>query len=251
MVKISVITAVFNRQDSIALALESLFSQTYGNIDSIVIDGLSTDKTVEKIENFRDRLGAFRSERDGGIYEALNKGINLASGDVIGILHSDDFFADDQVLSDVANIFSDPKIDAVYGDLDYVIAHGSAIEVFRRWRSGPYDSKKLYRGWMPPHPTLFVRRRVFETLGRYDENFRISADYDFILRLLRSGNIKMVYLPRVLVKMRVGGASNKSIRNIMKKSREDFKVLRNNNFGLTASLRALFWKNIRKINQFF
>lgn len=186
------------------------------------------------------------SEPDQGIYDALNKGISKSRGDVIGFLHADDVFADEHVLTRVGEAFQNPAVQAVYGDLQYV-RKGDVSKVIRHWKSGSFDARSLARGWMPPHPTLYVRRTVYEQLGGFDTRFRIAADYDFMLRLLTQPEIVTAYVPHVLVKMRVGGASNRSITNILRKSREDLQALRSNKVG---GLTTLFWKNISKIGQF-
>jgi glycosyltransferase len=244
---ISVITAVFNRVDTIAQALASVQRQTWKQVGHIVIDGASTDGTLQVIEAQRDRLAVLVSERDGGIYDALNKGFALASGDVVGLMHSDDFYADEQVLEWVALAFADPAVDGVYGDLDYV-AKADPARIIRRWRSGTYQRSRLAHGWMPPHPTLFLRRSVIEQWGGFDTTFRIAADYDAMLRYMVRGNIRLAYIPKVLVKMRVGGESNRSLSRIFRKTREDYTALRRNEVG---GLGALLWKNLSKVGQFF
>ena len=187
------------------------------------------------------------SERDQGIYDALNKGIKHATGDVVGFLHADDVFENSEVLSKVAVAFEDPAIDAVYGDLVYV-RHDDIGQVIRYWRSGLYDDAALSRGWMPPHPTFYVRRSVYERLGGFDTRYRIAADYDTVLRFLAIGKIRAAYIPEVLVRMRAGGISNRSLKTIVRKSLEDMDVLRRNKVG---GFRTLAWKNLSKLGQFW
>jgi glycosyltransferase len=213
----------------------------------VVIDGASTDGTVAILQAHRDHIAVLISEKDSGIYFALNKGLAHATGDVVGLMHSDDFFADDRVLEKVAAAFADPTVDGVYADLDYV-AKDVPTKIVRHWRSGAYNRKKLSLGWMPPHPTLFLRRSVIERWGRFDTSFRIAADYDAILRYLGKGSIRLAYIPDVLIKMRVGGESNRSLARILRKSQEDYRALRKNGVG---GLIALLWKNASKIGQFF
>jgi glycosyltransferase len=243
--KISVITAVYNRVATIGEAVDSVRAQTWPNVEHVVIDGASTDGTRELLQARRDEIAVLVSEPDKGIYDALNKGIAHATGDVIGLMHSDDLYADETVLADVAAAFADPRVDAVYGDLDYV-AQGDTNKVIRRWRSGEYTPSMLTRGWMPPHPTLYLRRQVIERWGAFDASYRIAADYDAVLRYFGRGNIRPAYVPRVLVKMRVGGESNRSLARILRKSREDYTALRKNNMGGVA---ILMWKNFRKVGQ--
>lgn len=245
--KIAVITATLNRVDTIAEALDSVAEQTWQQVEHIVIDGASTDGTLQLIEARGSRLAVIVSEPDGGIYDALNKGFARSSGEVIGLMHSDDFYADEGVLERVAHAFADPAVDGVYGDLDYV-AKADPTRIIRRWRSGTYQRSRLALGWMPPHPTLFLRRAVIEQWGGFDTRFRIAADYDAMLRYLARGNIRLAYIPEVLVKMRVGGESNRSLSRILRKSREDYMALRRNNVGGSG---ALIWKNLSKLGQFF
>lgn len=245
--KISLITAVYNRRETIVEAMRSAQSQSYHNVEHVVIDGASTDGTLDLIKAALNEKTVLVSERDGGIYDALNKGIAHASGSVIGLMHSDDFLAHNDVLAQVSDAFSNPSIDAVYGDLQYV-AQGDTSRVIRHWRAGEFTPLKLSRGWMPPHPTLFMRSDVFERLGVYDTSYRIAADYDAILRWFGTGKVNAHYIPEVLVKMRVGGESNKSLRKILQKSREDYRALHTNKIG---GLGTLAWKNTSKVGQFF
>jgi len=246
-VKISVITAVYNNRDTLAAALDSALSQTHDEVELIVIDGGSTDGTLDVLRSYADRLAVLVSEPDQGIYDALNKGIRLASGEVVGFLHSDDLFADGDVLSRIATAFADPVVGAVYGDLLYV-RKVNPDQVVRYWRAGGFSPGKLARGWMPPHPTFYVRRSVYERLGLFDTNYRIGADYDCILRFLGRFGVQVWYIPEVLVKMRVGGASNRSLKNILRKSQEDYRALKNNKVG---GIGTLVWKNLSKLPQFF
>jgi glycosyltransferase involved in cell wall biosynthesis len=247
MLTISVITAVFNRADTIGQALDSVQAQTWPRVEHVVIDGASTDGTLQVLQAARERLGVLVSEKDNGIYDALNKGLDRATGDVVGLMHSDDFYADDGVLEKVAAAFADPAVDGVYGDLDYV-AKEDTSRVIRRWRSGDCSRARLRWGWMPPHPTLFLRRRVIEDFGGFDTSFRIAADYDAVLRYFWRGGIQAAYIPEVLVKMRVGGESNRSLSRILRKSREDLRALRKNGVG---GVETLVWKNLSKVGQFF
>lgn len=244
--KVSVITAVYNSRATVEAALASALAQRHGNVELLVIDGGSTDGTMEVLRDYADRIAVLVSEPDSGIYDALNKGIGLASGEVVGFLHADDLFADDFVIERIAAAFRDPAVEAAYGDLVYV-SKTDTRRVIRRWTAGPFSKARMGWGWMPPHPTLYVRRGVYERLGRFDTRYRIAADYDCILRFLGRGGIIPAYIPEVLVKMRVGGASNRSLANIMQKSREDYRALRENQVG---GLGALAWKNFSKINQF-
>jgi glycosyltransferase len=246
-VKISVVTAVFNRVATIGAAIESVRAQTYGDVEHIVQDGGSNDGTLEAVRGVANASIKLVSEPDHGIYDAINRGIARTSGEVIGLLHSDDFLASSDALAKIADAFSDLSVHGVYGDLQYVSAD-DPTKVVRHWRSGEFTPAKLGQGWMPPHPTLYLKREVFEEHGLYDTSFSIAADYDAMLRYLAIGKIKLAYVPEVLVKMRMGGESNRSLERIIKKSREDFRAIRKNKVGGIGTLAA---KNLSKINQFF
>ena len=243
---ISVVTAVLNRATTIGPALASLQAQTWRCVEHIVIDGASTDGTLELLCAQRDRLAILVSERDGGMYAALNRGLACASGDVVGFLHSDDLYADERVLERVAQAFDDRAVDGVYGDLDYV-ARNDPSRVIRHWCARLYDPGQLAWGWMPPHPTLYLRRSVFETYGGFDTSLRIAADYDAILRYLTRGKIQLQYIPEVLVKMRLGGKSNRNLSDVLRKTREDYTTLRRHQ---TGGVGTLILKNLRKLPQF-
>lgn len=246
-VKFSIITSVFNNREFIAEAIDSVLGQSYKNVEYIVIDGGSSDGTQGVVTSYGDKISKFISKKDSGIYDGLNKGLEQASGDVIGFLHSDDLYASSDVLAAVAKIFIDnPDIDGVYGDLVYTKKE-DPDSVIRYWKSSGFTPTLLKKGWMPPHPTLFLKKSVYERYGRFSLDFKIAADYDFMLRVL-SGGVKVLYLPKTLYKMRVGGASNKSIKNIIRKSREDLEALRRNKIG---GLTTLLMKNFSKLGQFF
>lgn len=245
--KISVVTAVFNRRATIADALNSALAQIDANFELVVIDGGSTDGTLDVLHCYGDRLAALVSEPDRGIYHALNKGIQRAGGDVIGFLHSDDLLGGDRVLSRIATAFSDPMVDAVYGDLLYVRKEDPA-KLVRYWRAGEFTANGLRAGWMPPHPTFYVRREVYDRLGGFNTSYRIAADYDCMLRFLGRGGVRCRYIPEVLVKMRIGGSSNRNLKNILLKSLEDYRALRDNEVGAVGTL---LMKNFQKILQFF
>ena len=244
--KISIITATRNCAGTIAECLASVAGQSYPDREHIVIDGASTDGTLAVLQAHRPQLAVLVSEPDRSIYEALNKGIARASGEIIGFLHADDRYADDQVLSRIAAALANPAVDACYGDLLYV-SQDDPRRVVRHWRAGPYHPRLLGRGWMPPHPTFYARRAVYQRLGGFDLDYRIAADYDCLLRFLGAGQITCTYIPEVLVHMRLGGVSNRSLRNLLQKSREDYRALRRHHVG---GLGALLFKNLQKLPQF-
>ncbi len=245
--KLSVVTATFNCAATLADCLDSVAQQTHAHREHVVIDGASRDGTLALLQSRRAQLAVLLSEPDHGIYDALNKGIARCTGDVVGFLHADDVYGSPQVLAQVAAAFADPAVCAVYGDLQYVRKQ-DLNQVVRQWRSTPFSRRQLAWGWMPPHPTLYVRRQWYAQIGGFDSRYRIAADYFSILSLFSQPGFKAVYLPQVLVKMRVGGASNRSLQNIVRKSREDLDALRRSGVG---GLGALVWKNASKLGQFW
>ena len=246
---ISVVTATWNCAKTLPHCLASVARQNYANMEHVIVDGASTDGTIDVINQHISQIAKFKSERDMGIYDALNKGIQLATGDVVGFLHADDLYASDDVLSKIAQAFEDPKVCAVYGDLDYV-SQQDTCKVIRRWQSKPFSQKDLGWGWMPAHPTLYVRRDWYSKIGGFDVSYRIAADYLSVLKLFVQPDFKTVYIPDVLVTMRLGGASNKSLKAIVSKSKEDWRALRSCNFSIYGALRAIAWKNLSKLSQF-
>ncbi|MFD1628630.1 glycosyltransferase family 2 protein [Pseudopedobacter beijingensis] len=244
---ISVITSTYNSASCLANALESFKVQSYAEKELVLVDGGSTDKTLEIIEK-SEITDKMISERDQGIYDALNKGIMLASGDVIGILHSDDMFYNAEVLQSVAEVFkANPDLKAVYGDLLYV-ERDNTDKVVRNWKSGEFDVNKLAYGWMPPHPALFIKKQCFLKYGLYDLQYHSAADYDLILRFLYKYKIETAYLPQILMKMRVGGMSNKTFKNRLRANAEDRVAMKVNGIAFPFLVAAL--KPLRKIGQY-
>jgi len=212
--KISIITVVRNNASTIKDTIDSVLKQTYSNVEYIVIDGSSTDGTIEIIQGYKKYIKKFISEKDKGVYDAMNKGINLATGDVIGLLNGDDVYFDETVLQNVANAFKKNESDCVYGDL-YYVERNNLDEIVRYWKSSKFKKGSFARGWHPPHPTFFVKKEVYSKYGLYDIEMKVSADFDLMLRLLEKYNITSHYLPTILVRMRTGGMSNKTIKNII------------------------------------
>lgn len=245
--KISLVTATFNSGATLLATLQSLTAQTYSNVEHLVIDGGSSDDTMKLVQSdgFANRVTL--SEPDDGLFDALNKGIIRATGGVIGILHSDDVLASSDVLESIAREFRDPAVLAVYGNLIYETRQ-SPHKIIRYWHSGEFALPKLRQGWMPPHPTLYLRRSVYERFGGFDLSYRIAADYDFILRVFPRIPSGIRYLDKLFVRMKVGGTSNRSIQNIVAKSAEDLRALRRNEIGGWGSLVL---KNAAKVGQFW
>jgi glycosyltransferase involved in cell wall biosynthesis len=244
--KFSIITAVYKSAGTVGQAIASVASQSHRDLEHLIIEGASGDDTLLAVEAVAHDRMAVTSESDKGIYDALNKGISQATGDIVGLVHADDYLAHNDVLADIAAAFKDPQVEAVYGDLDYV-SQANTTRVIRHWSSGSYYPRRLAQGWMPPHPTLYLRRSVFDRIGVYDTHYRIAADYDFVLRYFSETRAQPVYLPQVLVKMRVGGESNRSLGRVIRKSREDYAALRQNQVG---GIGTLLRKNASKLGQF-
>ncbi len=244
---ITLITVVYNNVNHIKGAIQSVLSQNHPHIEYVVIDGDSDDGTVEVIKEFQDKITVLLSEPDKGIYDALNKGIRHSSGDVVGFLHSDDFFSHDEIVSQIAKVFANDRVDVVYGDLNYV-KKGQTNTIVRHWKAGEFSQRKLTYGWMPPHPAFYMRRELYDQFGGFDLTYKIAADYDCMLRFLSKRNLIVLYIPEVFVNMRVGVVSNKSLSNILQKSREDYRALKSNHVG---GVLALVWKNLSKLPQFF
>lgn len=245
--KVSIITAVLNSGQTIRDTIESILGQTPGNVEHIIIDGCSTDGTLRVIEEYRGHIAQIVSEPDGGIYDALNKGIKRSSGDIIGILQAGDIYAHDRVLRRVVEGFEEQNKDSCYGDLQYVDPNDPP-KVIRYWKSSEYREGKFRYGWMLPHPTFFVRRAIYEKYQGFNPVFRISGDYELMLRFLATHKISTFYIPEVMVKMRVGGVSNRNLRYIVRKSYEDCMACRLNH--LRGWFAAILLKNITKVPQF-
>ena len=246
--KVSVITAVFNGAKTIQDCIKSVSGQIYPNIEHIIIDGGSTDGTLEVIKRYTEKRVNIVSEPDNGIYDALNKGIRQASGEVIGLLYSDDFYAHDRVIEKVADIFMKYNIDSCYGDLQYVDKN-NPDKVIRYWKSSQYRHGKFKYGWMPPHSTFFVKKEIYNKYGYFNTNFKIAADYELMLRFLEKHKISTYYTPEVFIKMRIGGTSNRNIKNLIIKSNEDYRAWKVNN--LNGGFYTILLKNLSKIPQFF
>lgn len=243
--KISIITAVFNKREFIEGCIKSVISQDYKDIEYILIDGGSTDGTMEVVNKYSDKITIVISEKDRGIFDALNKGVRIATGDYVGFLHSDDIYSNNGVIGKVADLLSVSGSDSLYGDLEYV-SKRNTDKVIRYWKAGGYKKNAFMNGWMPPHPTLFIRKQAYDKYGYFDTSLKVAADYELTLRFLYKNNISAVYLPDVLIKMRLGGNSNRNITNITRKMKEDYIACRRYGLGWYTVLM----KNIRKAPQF-
>jgi len=246
--KISIITVAYNSQSTIKHTIESVSSQDYSNVEYILIDGASTDWTLDILQFYKDKIHYFISEKDDGIYDAMNKGIKAATGDIIGILNSDDFYPDNKVLSKVAEVFEQTNCDCLYGDLVYV-DQGNARKIVRYWQSGEFKKSSLNKGWMLPHPTFFVKKEIYNKFGLYNTELKSAADYEMILRLLNKHEISVQYIPEIIVKMRQGGLSNASIWNRLRANKEDSRAWQMNDLYKPYFVR--FLKPLMKLRQFF
>ncbi len=241
--KISIITATYISEKNISSCLQSVAGQSFKNIEHVVIDGGSTDKTLEIVESFQS-VSKTISEPDKGIYDALNKGIRLATGDIIGFLHSDDELAAPDTIQKIVEVFTNINVQGVYGNLVFV---NNDDKVVRTWQSKPFERKNIKNGWMPPHPTLFLGKEVYEKHGLFDISFKTAGDYDFMLRVMKDKEMELVYLPEVITRMRMGGVSTGNLKQLYIKSKEDIKALRKNGFRLPFLILAA--KNFRKLPQ--
>ena len=245
--KISIITVCYNSSETIADTIQSVASQSYPDIEYIIVDGLSKDSTVDIIKQHADVVSKWVSEKDKGIYDAMNKGISMATGDIIGILNADDVYTDSEVLNNVVRQFEDQSVQGVYGDLKYV-QKDNLNKVIRYWKSGDYTQGKFLQGWMPPHPTFYVRKNIYDTYGKYRTDMPSASDYEFMLRVIHVKQIKLQYLPKVLVLMREGGVSNRSIKHRIDANRDDRRAWEVN--GVKPRFYTLYLKPLSKLIQF-
>ena len=245
---VSIITTVLNGKKTIEDTINSILSQSFNNIEYIIVDGGSTDGTIEIVDKYKSKISKFISEKDKGIYDGMNKGIKLATGDIVGILNSDDVYASDDVIETVVKEMEGKNADVCWGDLVYVAKDNSNRSI-RHWKSSEFQKGKFKKGWVPPHPTFFVRKFVYEKYGYFNLSFPIAADYELMLRFLEKEGIKSCYIPRILVKMRTGGESNKNVKNIIKQNIECYKAWGVN--GLKITPFNIILKPLLKIGQFF
>lgn len=246
--KISIVTISYNSSKTIRDTINSVISQDYDNIEYIIIDGKSTDETIDIIKSYGDKISRLISEEDDGLYDAMNKGIRAATGDVVGILNSDDFYYTNHVVSDIAEVFTFNDVDSVYGDLLYVDTINTD-SIRRYWKSGNFNVKNMRKGWTIPHPTFFVKKEIYNKFGLYSIRLKSASDYEMILRLLYKNKISISYLPKIMVKMRIGGISNYSIWNRLRGNNEDYISWKMN--GLNPPMFIRLRKPLSKLGQFF
>ncbi len=247
--KVSIITATYNSGKTLQETIDSVVAQDYENIEYIIIDGCSTDDTLKIVDVNKQYITKFISEPDDGIYNAFNKGVKLATGDIIGILNSDDIYDNPKVISTIVEQFKEKNADIVYGDLIYrkKSKDTEKSKVIRYWKSNKFTPKSLKYGWMAPHPTLYCTKDVYKRCGLFDETLKLASDYDFILRLFKQKDLVKIYIPKVLVRMYIGGVSNGSFTNIIKNFKENYISIKRNEVG---GVFTLLCKKVRKIRQF-
>lgn len=247
--KISIITVVLNNVNTIVDTINSVLCQKYKNIEYIIIDGGSTDGTLSLLKSRRHQLSALVSEPDRGIYDAMNKGLKLANGDIIGFLNADDFYCNSEVISKVAREFElDSFLEANYADLIYVDKINTSKSI-RYFKSSEFKQGLFLKGWCPPHPTFFARKSVYERFGNFNLKYNLASDVDLMMRFLEKYKIKSLYKPETWVKMRMGGVSNKNLKNIWLQNMEILNSIYNN--GLTVNpIMFFFYKIISRLNQY-
>jgi len=246
--KISIITVVYNNDKTIEDAIVSVLNQNYKNIEYIIVDGASEDKTISIINSYRDNISKFITEPDKGLYDAMNKGIAQATGDIIGILNSDDLYQDRKVITDVVNEFKKhPEIDLLYGDLVYVKGEDTQ-KIIRNWKSKEYYHEFFEDGNVPPHPSLFIKSKVYKEAGLFNLDYKLAADYEFMFRIFKLYNFKPLHMKRLMVRMRLGGATNKSIKNILNGNKEILRAWIDN--GLKVPMLLMPKRFFKRIVQF-
>lgn len=248
--RISIITATFNSGSTLRDTMESVLAQSYPDVEHIIVDGGSTDNTMDIVKEYESRYNGrlhYISESDRGLYDAMNKGISMATGEVVGILNSDDLLMDNGVLADIAKAFEDSTIDAVFGNL-YFVKSDDTSQIVRVWKGSTYQSFR--KGWHPAHPTFYVKKSVYDRLGVFDISFNVSADFELMLRFIEKGRIRTKYLDRFFVKMRMGGESTGNLRNIIKGNKNILRAFEKNGIKVSSSLylmRRLFPKAMNLI----
>lgn len=246
--RVTIITPTFNSEKYLNDCIQSVADQDYPDIEHIVIDGKSTDGTVNIIKQHSSSIARWISEADRGMYDAINKGMAMATGDIIGILNSDDMLASKDVVSTIVETFNKHQVDTIYGDLQYVDPD-NIQKIYRTWKGKPYKRSLFLFGWMPAHPTFYIKRSLFKTYGGYENHFYSAADYEFMSRYLYVHKVSSFYLPKLLVKMRRGGQSNSSIKQRLRANRRDFLAMKKNKIPFPFVVAIL--KPLSKLHQYY
>ena len=246
--KLTVITVCYNSEASIQRTLDSVAGQTWPSIEHIVIDGASNDATLAILERNRSKIACLISEPDSGVYQAMNKGLQRATGDIIAFLNSDDVYSDPEVLETIAGVMRTQQLDAVYGDVEFFHA-GKPDKVVRRYFSGRFTPARIAWGWMPAHPALFIRRSVYERFGHFREDYQIAGDYEFVARIFKDGQLRSRHLAHVLVRMQTGGLSTSGIRATYFLNKEILRACRQN--GIATNWLMVLSKYFFKLRELF
>jgi len=246
--KITIITVTYNCEKYLEQCIQSVLNQSYKNVEYIIVDGGSNEHTINIIKKYENRISKWISEPDNGMFDALNKGMKMATGDVIGVLHSDDVFASDDVLETITNNFQTKNVDTLYGDLNYVY-EDDILKIYRKWESKPFDRNLFKKGWMPAHPAFYFKRTLLEKYGNYKIEFNSASDYEFMARYLFKHNLSTVYLPKLIIRMRKGGLSNNSFLKRIEANRNDYKAMKAN--GIPFPLFVSILKPLSKLHQYY
>jgi glycosyltransferase involved in cell wall biosynthesis len=247
MLKVSIITITYNSSKTLDETVRSVLEQSYDNIEYIIIDGQSVDTTLEIIKSYGDTISKYISEKDNGIYDAMNKGVSIAKGDIIGFINSDDKLNSNDCVSEIVKVFQVYKCDVAYGDKIYTESNNTD-KVVRYWKAGEYNKNNFKKGWMPPHLSTYIKRDFYEKYGKFRTDFKIAADYELMFRFMYKYNAKSKYLPKVIARMRSGGISNKSLKNIFVSNYEVYKSWQVNGYSISPFI--ILRKPISKIKQF-
>lgn len=246
--KVTIITVTFNSEKHLNQSIQSVLSQDYGNIEYLVVDGQSTDGTLDIIKKYENKISKWVSEPDKGMFDALNKAMDMATGDIIGVLHSDDVFAGNGVVSAVVKAFKENKVDAVYGDLNYVFAEDIS-KIYRNWKGRIYHRNLFHKGWMPAHPAFYFKKNLIEKYGNYRIEYKSAADYELMTRYLYKNRVPAIYIPELMILMRRGGMSNSNLQKRLKANRNDYLAMKAN--GIPMPLLVSIMKPISKLHQYY
>lgn len=246
--KVTLITATYNSQKYLEDCIQSVVRQTYHDIEYIIVDGKSGDGTLAIIKKYENNIAKWISETDRGMYDAINKGMEMATGDIIGILNSDDMLDGDDVIETIVKAFEEKNVDSIYGDLEYVDPEDTN-KIYRIWKGKPYKRSLFRSGWMPAHPTFYFRRELLKKYGGYENHYFSAADYEFMARYLYKYKISAYYLPKLIVKMRRGGQSNSSLRKRLRANRRDYLAMKKNNIPFAFLVSIL--KPLSKLHQYY